>query len=418
MAAARCTSGVNVAAARGSSWFSRKRARWSWKSRPAQRCSRTGRAWPSPGGRRAACRRRSRSPAAEASTRGPSRPRRGRGSRDSRRERPPWPGARTPGRRCPRSSRRPRAGRASPCRSGRRRTGARSAGARRASPPGGPGCRSSAGACPASRRSTGRARRPGPRPRPRSRRGSSSGAARRAAPPSRTRTKSGCSRNPGVVRRHVVRDEVEDRGAGRDRWRRRRSRASAASSAEVLVDPVVPDREAGAADVCLAEVREDAAVLGEPLGIRSRDAPGRLAGLPHAEEPDEVEPVRGQPVELRVGDASPERGPSPQRGVRSPTLSRTPHADLEQCGIPGRGNGLTRCGLRIDATCFPVSGLLPPSYLLSSRAESAVWSRSPSSRSLVSRHARGRSRRRAIKPVHPVWWLAPSPAPLSPWKYS
>ena len=24
----------------------------------------------------------------------------------------------------------------------------------------------------------------------------------------------------------------------------------------------------------------------------------------------------------------------------------------------------------------------------------------------------------AIIPVHPVWWLAPSPAPLSPWKYS
>ena len=25
---------------------------------------------------------------------------------------------------------------------------------------------------------------------------------------------------------------------------------------------------------------------------------------------------------------------------------------------------------------------------------------------------------RATIPVHPVWWLAPSPAPLSPWKYS
>ena len=25
---------------------------------------------------------------------------------------------------------------------------------------------------------------------------------------------------------------------------------------------------------------------------------------------------------------------------------------------------------------------------------------------------------RATRPVHPVWWLAPSPAPLSPWKYS
>ena len=34
-AAARWTSGAKVAAARGSSWFSRKRARWSWKSSPA-----------------------------------------------------------------------------------------------------------------------------------------------------------------------------------------------------------------------------------------------------------------------------------------------------------------------------------------------------------------------------------------------
>jgi hypothetical protein len=24
----------------------------------------------------------------------------------------------------------------------------------------------------------------------------------------------------------------------------------------------------------------------------------------------------------------------------------------------------------------------------------------------------------ATSPVHPVWWLAPIPAPLSPWKYS
>ena len=26
--------------------------------------------------------------------------------------------------------------------------------------------------------------------------------------------------------------------------------------------------------------------------------------------------------------------------------------------------------------------------------------------------------RDAMSPVQPVWWLAPSPAPLSPWKYS
>ena len=24
----------------------------------------------------------------------------------------------------------------------------------------------------------------------------------------------------------------------------------------------------------------------------------------------------------------------------------------------------------------------------------------------------------AISPVHPVWWLAPQPRPVSPWKYS
>ncbi len=29
-----------------------------------------------------------------------------------------------------------------------------------------------------------------------------------------------------------------------------------------------------------------------------------------------------------------------------------------------------------------------------------------------------RSRTRAMRPVQPVWWLAPRPAPLSPWKYS
>ena len=122
-------------------------------------------------------------------------------------------------------------------------------------------------------------------------------------------------------------------------------------AAEVLVDPVVPDGEAGAADVFLAEVGEDAAVLGEPLGIRSRDAPGRLARLPHAEEPDEVEPVRGQPVELGVGDVV-ERRLSAQRGreLREPD----PRVDLEERGIPRRGHGMP--GLSRRATCSRTSG--------------------------------------------------------------
>ena len=46
-AAASWTSGAKVAAARGSSWFSRKRASLFCKSSPAWKCSRTGRACPS-----------------------------------------------------------------------------------------------------------------------------------------------------------------------------------------------------------------------------------------------------------------------------------------------------------------------------------------------------------------------------------
>jgi hypothetical protein len=106
--------------------------------------------------------------------------------------------------------------------------------------------------------------------------------------------------------------------------------------AEILADPVVPDGEAGAADVSLAEVAENAVVLGDPVGLRTRDAPGRLAGLPDAEEPDEVEPVRGQTVELRVGDVV-ERRLSPER-VRE-LRETSPRVDLEQHGIPGRGHG-------------------------------------------------------------------------------
>ena len=152
--------------------------------------------------------------------------------------------------------------------------------------------------------------------------------------------------HPGVVRRHVVRDEVEDQ-AQATALQARAEPGERLVPAEVLVDPVVPDGEAGAADVFLAEVGEDAPVLGEPLGVRPRDAPGRLAGLPDAEEPDEVEPVGGEAVELRVGDVV-ERRLSPQRGgeLREPD----PRVDLEQRGIPGRPL-LLRHSRALDAGC-------------------------------------------------------------------
>src|SRR6516164_2668771 len=55
----------------------------------------------------------------------------------------------------------------------------------------------------------------------------------------------------------------------------------------------------------------------------------------------------------------------------------------------------------------------------------ATWSRVMSAitflgdRSAISESRRAnKSKLLAISPVHPVWWLAPRPAPLSPWKYS
>ena len=96
--------------------------------------------------------------------------------------------------------------------------------------------------------------------------------------------------DPAVVRGHMVRHEVEDeaQAATLEALAETGERLVAA---EVLVYPVFPDRETRAAHVFLTEVGEDASVLGEPLGIRSRDAPRGVPGLPDSEEPDDVEPV-------------------------------------------------------------------------------------------------------------------------------
>ena len=140
--------------------------------------------------------------------------------------------------------------------------------------------------------------------------------------------------HPGVVRRHVVRDEVEDE-AQAPALQASAEPGERLVPAEVLVDAVVTDREAGAADVLLAEVGQDAPVLGKPLSPRARDVPGRRAGLPHAEEPDKVEPVRGQPVDIRIGEVVEGRLPAQLgRELREPD----PRVDLEERGIPRRGH--------------------------------------------------------------------------------
>ncbi len=126
--------------------------------------------------------------------------------------------------------------------------------------------------------------------------------------------------DPGVIRSHVVRHEVEDEAQAAT-LKALAEPGERLVAAEVLVHPVVPNRETRAAHVFLTEVGQDAVVLGEPLGIRLRDASRGLARLPDAKEPDDVEPVGGQPIEFDVRDVV-ERGVRPSAAASSESRTR------------------------------------------------------------------------------------------------
>ena len=147
--------------------------------------------------------------------------------------------------------------------------------------------------------------------------------------------KSGCSLDPAVIGRHVVRDEIEDE-----------AEAALAQSlpktgerlvaAEVGVNVVVADGEGGPGNVGVPEVWENAVILGHPLRVRRRHPTRGLAGLPDAEEPDEVEPVARELVQLGVGHVVQRRGPAERLAqFRQPDA----RVDLEERGIAGRGHG-------------------------------------------------------------------------------
>ena len=125
-------------------------------------------------------------------------------------------------------------------------------------------------------------------------------------------------------------------------------------SAEVGVDVIVADGEAGPADVGLLEVRQDAVIFRQPLGIRRRHAARGLAGLPDAEEPDQVEPVAGELVQLRLGDVVQGRRTAERGGqLRQADAG----VDLEERGIAGRGH---RCLLFFPAHLLPDEARLEP----------------------------------------------------------
>ena len=105
--------------------------------------------------------------------------------------------------------------------------------------------------------------------------------------------------HPGVIQAGVVGDEVEHQPQAA-RAEPLAQPGQRRVAAEVGMHGVAGDREAGAGDVLLAQVRQRLLELLPPLAIGARHPlPGR-PGLPHAQEPDPVEPHLGQAVQLGV----------------------------------------------------------------------------------------------------------------------
>ncbi len=84
-------------------------------------------------------------------------------------------------------------------------------------------------------------------------------------------------------------------------------------SAEVGVNVIVANRKARSGHVGVAEVRQYPVILRQPLAMGQRHLPCRLAGLPDAEEPDQIEAIGCELIELSVADVVQRRGTAERR---------------------------------------------------------------------------------------------------------
>ena len=203
--------------------------------------------------------------------------------------------------------------------------------------------------------------------------------------------------HPGVVRRHVVRDEVEDeaqaatlqarRGAGRaprprrsprgpgspgprSRSRRRLPRGSRGGRGWYSASHSGFDRETRRAASPVCQTPRNQTRSNPSAASRSSSASGMSSSValrPSAAASSEsrTRVLTWKSAGYRGADMAPPTPRPPARGPGGPRAS--------PWGSPARPAAVTR----------------------------------PK-----------RSRRRAMRPVQPVWWLAPRPAPMSPWKYS
>src|SRR5437016_4575609 len=142
--------------------------------------------------------------------------------------------------------------------------------------------------------------------------------------------------------------------------------------------------------VRFAQVREGVLEFPAPLRIASRNSLARFTRLPHAQEPD--------PVEAHLRDAV-------QLDVRNVVERGRPSDDAGQLGQPDPGVDLEQRRIAVARHDF-------------SAASTSTYPVLPASSIFSGSMVAKRCIMRAMTPVQPVWWLAPRPAPLSPWKYS
>ena len=193
--------------------------------------------------------------------------------------------------------------------------------------------------------------------------------------------------NPGMVWRDVVRDEIEDEAQSALAEHGTRGGESL-RAAEVLIDDV-PAHAVGRADVVLRDkVGERSQEIFEEPRVAYRDRDSSGAALPDAHEPHGIKATGGDAIPLLRRHRT-----QVQRLLVFPAKITQPDPGVDLIDDRMLGPGAHRF-------YFLKTACLPPSKVVfaSSRPKSCIVL--------------------ATSPVQPVWWLAPSPAPLSPWKYS
>ena len=85
-------------------------------------------------------------------------------------------------------------------------------------------------------------------------------------------------------------------------------------AAQIGMHRVAGDRETGAGDVFLSQVRQGFVKFPAPLGVGAGHSLPCQTGLPDAQEPDPVESLLGQAIQRRIGNVVQGRGTAQRPG--------------------------------------------------------------------------------------------------------